>query len=181
MKILGVDPGTVVTGYGVIESRPDRSGRNVPNCLAAGQISGGRAQSMPVRLRTIFESLTALIHEFQPDAVAVEEPFVDKNIQTALKLGQAEGVILVAAQLAGVPVTVYSPATIKLALTGFGRAEKLQVGYMVTRLLRLKEPLTSHHATDALAVAVCHLHSAALLEVRNRRRPAASSTAVPLS
>ncbi|MEW6324793.1 MAG: crossover junction endodeoxyribonuclease RuvC [Nitrospirota bacterium] len=168
LKILGVDPGTAVAGYGLIERRPGRSGREELGCLAAGQISGGRGYSLSARLRTIFESLTALIHQFQPDAVAVEEPFVDKNIQTALKLGQAEGVALLAAELAGVPVMIYPPATIKLALTGYGRAEKHQVGQMVGRLLRLKEPLTSHHATDALAVAICHAHSAPMSEAIQR-------------
>jgi crossover junction endodeoxyribonuclease RuvC len=169
VKILGIDPGTMVTGYGVIESRPGRSGREVPACLAAGQINGGRGQPVGARLRTIYQGLTALIEQFCPDWVAVEEPFVDKNIQTALKLGQAEGVALLAAELAGLPVTVYPPATIKLALTGYGRAEKEQVGWMVRRLLRLERPPASHHAADALAVAICHLHSATILEKRLRR------------
>jgi crossover junction endodeoxyribonuclease RuvC len=175
MIILGVDPGTVVAGYGIIESQPDRSGRETSVCLAAGEINGGRNQPLPVRLRVIFQALTALIDQHRPDCVAVEEPFVDKNIQTALKLGQAEGLVLLAAELAGLPSAVYTPATIKLALTGYGRAEKFQIGLMAARLLRLKEPPKSHHAADALAVAICHLHSAPPSSVR---RP--SAVAVPM-
>ena len=181
MRVLGVDPGTMVAGYGVIEDGADGMRRPTLVSLAAGQINGGRGQALSARLRTIFDTLTALIQQFQPDCVAVEEPFVDKNIQTALKLGQAEGVALLAAELAGVPAVVYSPATIKLALTGYGRAEKFQVGLMVSRLLRLPEPPASHHAADALAVAICHLHSASMLEKRLPRsagagRPAAAGT-----
>jgi crossover junction endodeoxyribonuclease RuvC len=176
MRILGVDPGTVVAGYGIIESRPDCSGRDTSRCLAAGEISGGRNQPLPVRLRTIFQELSRLIECHQPDCVAVEEPFVDKNIQTALKLGQAEGVALLAAELAGLPSTVYTPATIKLALTGYGRAEKFQIGLMTARLLSLTEPPKSHHAADALAVAICHLHS---IRPSNVLRPTA--VAVPMA
>jgi len=180
MRILGVDPGTVIAGYGVIEERPNGSRRAAPVCLAAGEINGGRGQPVAARLRTIFKTLTALIEQFRPDCVAVEEPFVDKNIQTALKLGQAEGVALVVAELADLPVTVYSPATIKLALTGYGRAEKFQVGLMVTRLLHLERPPASHHTADALAVAICHLHSAAMLNSGRQRKPAAAPMIPPM-
>jgi crossover junction endodeoxyribonuclease RuvC len=166
MRVLGIDPGTVVAGYGVVEQADGPSSRSRPVCLAAGEINGGRNQSLPVRLRTIFQELTALIERHHPDCVAVEEPFVDKNIQTALKLGQAEGLVLLAAELAGLPSTVYTPATIKLALTGYGRAEKFQIGLMAARLLRLAEPPKSHHAADALAVAICHLHSSTTLTQR---------------
>jgi crossover junction endodeoxyribonuclease RuvC len=189
IRILGIDPGTITAGYGVIESAPSTASRNgsggsATTCIAAGQINGGRAQPIPVRLRTMFEEITALIRRYQPDCVAVEEPFVDKNIQTALKLGQAEGIVLVAAELAGLPVTVYSPSTIKLALTGYGHAEKMQVGQMVKRLLRLTEPPASHHASDALAVAICHLHSSTTLTQRfasdtRIKRAAAGSHGAP--
>jgi len=171
MRILGVDPGTVVAGYGLIESQAGRIRQGSPICLAAGEINGGRAQPLSVRLRTIFQELTALIERHRPDCVAVEEPFVDKNIQTALKLGQAEGVALLVAELAGLPSTVYAPATIKLALTGYGRAEKFQIGLMTARLLCLSEPPKSHHAADALAVAICHLHTVPPSTVR---RPSAA-------
>jgi crossover junction endodeoxyribonuclease RuvC len=159
MRVLGIDPGTLVAGYGVVEQSAGRTRQSSLTCIAAGEISGGRAQSLSVRLRTIFQVLTRLIDDHRPDCLAVEEPFVDKNVKTALKLGQAEGIVLLAAELAGLPAAVYSPATIKLALTGYGRAEKFQIGLMTTRLLRMAEPPKSHHAADALAVAICHLHS----------------------
>jgi len=159
MRVLGIDPGTLVAGYGVVEQAAGRSRSSSLTCIAAGEINGGRKQPLQIRLRTIFQELTALIVRHQPDCVAVEEPFVDKNIQTALKLGQAEGIALLAAELAGLPSAIYPPATIKLALTGYGRAEKFQIGQMTARLLRLAEPPKSHHAADALAVSICHLHS----------------------
>lgn len=169
MRVLGVDPGTLVTGYGVIEQRPGHSpggvSRSVGGSLvyiAAGDISGGRAQPLSARLLKIFQELTAIIRQYQPDCVAIEEPFVDKNIKTALKLGQAEGIAFVVAEMAKLPVTVYSPSTVKLALTGYGRAEKQQVGQMVRRLLCLETAPTSHNVADALAVAICHLHSSTL-------------------
>jgi crossover junction endodeoxyribonuclease RuvC len=159
MRVLGIDPGTLVAGYGVVEQAADRPQQAALICVAAGQVSGGRNQPLSVRLRVIFQEFTTLIERHHPDCVAVEEPFVDKNIQTALKLGQAEGVALLAAELAGLPSVVYTPSTIKLALTGYGRAEKFQIGLMTARLLCLNEPPKSHHAADALAVAICHLHS----------------------
>jgi len=174
MRVLGIDPGTIVAGYGVVEQAADRPRQAALICVAAGEINGRRAQPLPVRLRTIFQELTALIDRHRPDCVAVEEPFVDKNIQTALKLGQAEGLVLLAAELAGLPSMVYTPATIKLALTGYGRAEKFQIALMAARLLRLKEPPKSHHAADALAVAICHLHSSTSLS--QRRAPGATIT-----
>ena len=175
MRVLGIDPGTLVAGYGVVEQADRASSRSPLVCLAAGEISGGRTQPLSVRLRTIFQELTRLIEQHHPDCVAVEEPFVDKNIQTALKLGQAEGVALLAAELAGLPSAIYPPSTIKLALTGYGRAEKFQIGLMTARLLRLKEPPKSHHAADALAVAICHLHSLPA----DGRRPAVIAVPIP--
>jgi len=176
MRVLGIDPGTVVAGYGVVEQTADRPGQAALICVAAGEISGGRTQPLSVRLRAIFQELTRLIDQHHPDCVAVEEPFVDKNIQTALKLGQAEGLVLLAAELAGLPSTVYTPATIKLALTGYGRAEKFQIGLMTARLLHLKEPPKSHHAADALAVAICHLHS-----IRPSNVQRSTAVAVPMT
>jgi len=175
MRVLGIDPGTVVAGYGIVEQAADRPRQAPLICVAAGEISGGRNQPLPVRLRTIFQELAKLIDCHQPDCVAVEEPFVDKNIQTALKLGQAEGLALLAAELAGLPSAVYTPSTIKLALTGYGRAEKFQIGLMTARLLRLTEPPQSHHAADALAVAICHLHTVPPSSVRR-----SSDVAVPI-
>ncbi len=184
MRVLGIDPGTVVAGYGVVEQAADRPRQAALICVAAGEINGGRTQPLSVRLRTIFQTLTQLIDQHRPDCVAVEEPFVDKNIQTALKLGQAEGLVLLAAELAGLPSTVYTPATIKLALTGYGRAEKFQIGLMTARLLCLAEPPKSHHAADALAVAICHLHSSSTLNRQlapgtSTKRAAAGSVGAP--
>lgn len=183
MRILGVDPGTVTAGYGVIDQPARQTGgpgrpSNALLYIASGNIQAVRTAPMSARLRALLQRLTAIIDEYAPDCVAVEEPFVDKNIKTALKLGQAEGVALVAAELAGLPVTVYSPATIKLALTGYGRAEKEQIGQMVKRLLRIESVPSSHHVSDALAVAICHAHSAAHAAVMTGHA-AVGQTAVP--
>jgi crossover junction endodeoxyribonuclease RuvC len=174
MRVLGVDPGTVSAGYGVVDHpsrRPPGAARPAHALLyvTSGQIQSSRTAHISARLRTLLDRLTAVIQEYAPDCIAIEEPFVDKNIKTALKLGQAEGVAMVAAELAGLPVTVYSPATIKLALTGYGRADKGQIGQMVRRLLRLEAAPVSNHVSDALAVAICHLHSAPAME--NIQRP----------
>lgn len=176
MRVLGIDPGTLVAGYGVVEQAAGRPRQAAMICVAAGEVSGGRNQPLSVRLRAIFQKFTALIERHHPDCIAVEEPFVDKNIQTALKLGQAEGIALLAAELAGLPSAVYAPSTIKLALTGYGRAEKFQIGLMTARLLQMAQPPKSHHATDALAVAICHLHS---IGPSNVQRPTA--IAVPMT
>lgn len=154
MRVIGIDPGTLTTGYGIVDEADGRLA-----LVAAGSIRTVPAHPLPGRLKRIYDELLSVIRDLRPAAVAVENTFVSKNIQSALKLGQAHGMALLAAETCGLPVHEFSPTQIKQAVVGYGAAAKDQVGVMVGRLLRLAEPLDSHHAADALAVAICHLHS----------------------
>jgi crossover junction endodeoxyribonuclease RuvC len=160
MRVLGIDCGTQYTGYGVVELCPD--GKLV--CLTCGAIKLSPREPMAARLATIFRRLGAIIEEHRPDNVAIEDVFYALNVKSALKLGQVRGVAMLAASSAGLEVAEYAPLSIKSAVVGYGRAEKQQVQHMVTRLLKLDEPPKSADAADALAIAICHLHTAATLE-----------------
>jgi crossover junction endodeoxyribonuclease RuvC len=151
VRILGVDPGSRRTGFGVIECRGADYVHVAHGCLNVG------GAVLPERLRLIFDGLQALIEEHEPAEVAVERVFVNRNVESALKLGQARGAALCAVPK-GLPVFEYAPRAIKLALVGSGAAEKSQVAHMITTLLRL-EGRVGPDASDALAVAVCHAHS----------------------
>jgi crossover junction endodeoxyribonuclease RuvC len=153
MVILGVDPGTLVTGYGVIESRNG----NI-KMLACGSVNNAGSQSMPIRLRNIFHALDSVIRKYKPDEFAIETAFYGKNAQSALKLGHARGVAMLAAVQKQVPTSEYSPREVKKAIVGNGTASKEQVQYMVQSLLKLKERPKLYDVTDALAVAICHVH-----------------------
>jgi crossover junction endodeoxyribonuclease RuvC len=163
MRVLGVDCGTEYTGFGVVELRPDET----LVCLTCGAIKLSPGEPMPRRLAIIFERLGIIIQEHQPDNVAIEDVFYALNVKSALKLGQVRGVAMLAASSAGLQVTEYSPLSIKSAVVGYGRAEKPQVQHMVTRLLNLSEIPEPPDAADALAIAICHLHTSATL-VRQR-------------
>jgi crossover junction endodeoxyribonuclease RuvC len=154
MKIFGIDPGSERTGYGCIESDGSRHRLVICGVLAAPSQS-----SFPDRLSAIHAGLTRLLAEHRPDCIAIENVFHAKNVRSALKLGHARGVALLAASQAGVTVIEYAPAEIKRAVVGFGRAEKHQVGQMMKLLLGLDSVPAPHDAADALAVAVCHVHS----------------------
>ena len=160
MRVLGIDCGTEYTGYGVVELCPD--GKLV--CLTCGAIKLSPRDPMPERLATIFDRLAAIIKEERPDNVAIEDVFYALNVKSALKLGQVRGVAMLAASSAGLEVAEYAPLSIKSAVVGSGKAEKQQVQHMVTRLLNLAAPPESPDAADALAIAICHLHTAATLE-----------------
>ena len=136
-------------------------------CLTCGAIKLSPREPLPRRLATIFERLGAVIQEHHPDNVAIEDVFYALNVKSALKLGQVRGVAMLAASSAGLEVTEYSPLSIKSAVVGYGRAEKPQVQHMVTRLLNLSEIPEPPDAADALAIAICHLHTSATL-VRQR-------------
>lgn len=151
VRILGLDPGSQRTGYGVIECGGARSTSIAYGCITA---EGG---SLSERLRHIFHSVQALIERHQPDEVAIERVFVNRNVDSALKLGHARGAALCAVPQA-TPVFEYTPRAIKLAVVGFGGAEKAQVAHMIRALLTV-EGRISADASDALAVAVCHAHS----------------------
>ena len=154
MKIFGIDPGSERTGYGCIEALGSRH-----HLVICGSISAPARSTFPDKLKHIHAALTALLERHRPDCVAVENIFHARNVRSALKLGHARGIALLAASEAGLPVVEYAPAEIKRAVVGFGRAEKHQVQQMVKLLLGLEEPPSPHDAADALAVAICHLHS----------------------
>lgn len=160
MRVLGIDCGTEYTGYGVVELCAD--GKLL--CLTCGAIKLSPRDPLPERLATIFQRLALLIEEHHPDNVAIEEVFYALNVKSALKLGQVRGVAMLAASSAGLAVSEYAPLSIKSAVVGYGRAEKPQVQHMVTRLLNLAEIPQPADAADALAIAICHLHTAATLE-----------------
>lgn len=155
MRVLGVDCGGEYTGYGVVEMFDD--GKLA--CLSCGAIKLSPREALPRRLSRIYMQLGAIISEHQPDEVAIEDVFYALNVKSALKLGQVRGVAMLAAAAAGLEVSEYSPLTIKSSVVGYGRAEKQQVQHMVTRLLALAEPPEPMDASDALAIAICHLHT----------------------
>jgi crossover junction endodeoxyribonuclease RuvC len=159
VRVLGIDCGTEFTGFGICQQRV---GHPV-DYVCAGVIELAKRDALPARLRTIFEALCGLIQHHQPDVVAIEEVFYSVNPKSALKLGQVRGVALLAASTAGVTVAEYAPLAIKSSVTGYGHAEKHQVQEMVKRLLALKELPEPADAADALAIAICHLHTSATL------------------
>ncbi len=153
MKVLGIDPGTTVTGYGVVET----GDRGMLRLLECGVIRPAPRTPLATRLRQIHEDVAILLQRHRPDVLAVEEAFHAKNARTTLVLGHARGVILLAGEMAGVPLAEYSPAMIKKTVTGRGAALKPHVGYMVAQLLRLKAAPAPADAADGVAVALTHL------------------------
>ncbi len=155
MMILGVDPGTAITGYGILSSDGDDL-----NVVAFGAITTPADWQMPRRLAHIYAELTALIAKHAPTDAVVEKLFFSKNVRTALSVGQARGVALLAAQQAHLAIHEYTPLEIKQAVVGYGRADKNQIQQMVKMLLQLETIPQPDDAADALAVAICHAHSA---------------------
>ena len=153
---MGIDPGSNCTGCGIIEEI-----NNELRVVYWGSIRSKTRQPFPQRLKFIYDELVAVIQEFNPDEVAVEDMFFATNVKSALKLGQTRGVAVLSAVNEGKPVAEYSPLEVKQSVVGYGRAEKQQVQEMVTALLRLKEKPEPFDASDALAVAICHIHIAA--------------------
>lgn len=155
--ILGIDPGTVVMGYGLIEVGKTSTGAKATSLIEMGVLQLHRTDDHAERLRLIFSTVQRLIHEHKPTAVAIEAPFFGKNVQSMLKLGRAQGVAMAAAMVGGLMPTEYAPRTVKQTVTGRGAATKEQVWEMVRRALHLPAEEPSHYdATDALAVALCH-------------------------
>ncbi len=153
MRILGIDPGSKATGYGFIEQQGNRLIH-----LDNGAIFTRSKDAMAERLQRIYQELCTLIEKYQPDAVAIEQVFMARNPASALKLGHARGVAILAGINAGLPVAEYSALQVKSAVVGYGRAEKNQVQQMTKTLLNLPE-IAQEDAADALAVAICHAHS----------------------
>lgn len=155
MRILGIDPGSVTTGFGVIDYE---RGRLV--LVAQGSINTRRGAELPERLQRIHDELLAVILRHVPEAIAVETPFAGSNVKSLIQLSHARGVILLAASRAGVEVFEYAPRSVKSAIVGFGGAEKEQVATMVRRLLPACATMKmAADATDALAIAICHAHT----------------------
>ena len=152
IRVLGIDPGSLITGYGVITVQGNKN-----HFVDCGFIETSSKDPLAVRLKTIYEGIAVLIQQFQPDQVAIEQVFVHRNVGSALKLGQARGAAICAAAVANLPVSEYSPRTIKQAVVGRGSADKSQVQHMIKALLSLPEPPLTDSA-DALAVALCHGH-----------------------
>ena len=154
MRIFGIDPGSVRTGYGCVETDGTRH-----RLVICGALSTPSGSLLPERLHVIHDGLKRLLRDSAPDCVVIENLFHAKNVRSALVLGHARGVAVLAAVEAGLPLVEYTPAEIKLAIVGYGRAEKGQVQQMVKLLLGLTAPPTPHDAADALAVAICHANS----------------------
>lgn len=179
MIVFGIDPGSARTGYGCVTSDGRRH-----RLVQCGAIDAGSAPTFAERLQLIFRGLTERLHQCRPDCVAIENVFAASNARSALKLGHARGVAMLAATECGLPVFEYSPAEVKRSAVGYGRAEKAQVQQMVTLLLGLDAVPRPHDAADALAVAICHLHQQGGLSPlppaepagrRTRKVPVASS------
>lgn len=151
-RILGIDPGTAITGYGVVERRPDRSLR----LLECGVIRTSSGDPLADRIREVHDGVVDLIERHRPDVLSVEDVFQGRNVRSALTLGHARGVILLAGSMGAVQIAEYTPAEIKKAVVGRGSATKDQVGFMVMKLLRLKEAPTPADAADGVAAALCH-------------------------
>ena len=156
MRILGIDPGFAIVGWGVIEYSGSRF-----KVLGYGSIQTPAKMRMEERLATIYRELSEIIDKFRPDEIAVEELFFNTNITTGIKVAEARGVILLCGEQKGVKINEYTPLQVKQSVVGYGRAEKKQVITMVTMLLGLKEPPKPDDTADALAIAVCHAHSGA--------------------
>jgi crossover junction endodeoxyribonuclease RuvC len=153
--VLGIDPGTAITGYGLVRETRDRL-----YLVDSGVVTTQAGQPLPERLRIIYRGLTAVIRQHEPDVAAVEELFFSRNVRTALSVGHARGVVLLALADAELPIHEYKPLEIKQAVAGYGGADKQQVQEMVRMLLDLERAPQPDDAADAVAVAVCHIHSA---------------------
>ena len=172
MLVLGIDPGSETTGWGLVEGDARRYG-----LVAFGTVKASTRLRFAARLLRISDGVESLIARYAPQVCAVEESFFAANAQTALKLGQVRGVILVAAERAGIEIAEYAPRLVKQTVVGYGAAEKHQVQEMVRVLLRLRTPPAPFDAADALALAICHLHHATLPRTT---RAAATSTRTKL-
>ena len=164
MRVLGIDPGSETTGWGVVEGDARRYA-----AVDFGTVKANPRERFAARLLKISDGVVSVIEKFCPDVCAVEESFFAVNAQTALKLGHVRGVVLLAAERAGVEIAEYAPRLIKQSVVGYGAAEKQQVQEMMRVLLKLKEPPAPFDASDALAVAVTHLHHASRPQVSKEK------------
>lgn len=172
MRVFGIDPGSGRTGYGCVDSDGSRH-----SLVTFGAITAAPGASFPDKLHAIHRTLAHLITTHRPDCVVIENVFHAKNARSALLLGHARGVAMLAAVQADLPVVEYTPAEVKLAIVGYGRAEKTQMQQMVKLLLGLSAVPTPHDAADALAIAICHLHTATSMTARAEKVAGRSKTA----
>ena len=159
MRILGIDPGSQVTGYGAIDT--DGAEHRL---VEHGVIRTGSGLRFPEKLRVVHDRLVEVVERARPDQVVVEDLFYASNVKSALRLGHVRGVVILAAVVRGLPVAEYAPLEVKQAVVGYGRADKWQVQKMVATLLELEAPPEPHDAADALAVAICHAHQLRFIE-----------------
>jgi len=161
MRIIGIDPGSICCGYGIVEVSDTKSQISDLRYVTSGEIRMNRKLHLPERLRLLYSSLRDVISEYEPGCLCLEKLFYHKSIPSAITLGSIRGVIMLLAAEMGLPVYEYNSTKVKLALTGFGRAEKRQVNEMVKRILNLDHPDTalSEDATDALALSICHINN----------------------
>ena len=159
MRVMGIDCGSEVTGFGVVE--PAANGDL--HALDSGAIRLSTKEHLPKRLASLYRQLSAIIERHHPDVVAIEDVFYAVNAKSALKLGHVRGVAMLAAAICGIEVAEYAPLSVKSAVVGYGKAEKSQVQEMVMRLLKLEARPEPPDVADALAIAICHLHTAATL------------------
>ncbi len=154
MRVMGIDPGSLCTGYGIVEETGGKL-----TSVHFGSIASKAKSPFANRLKSIYDGLASVMEEFQPDAIAVEDVFFAANAKSTIKLGQTRGVALLAAAKAEITLAEYTPLEVKQSVVGYGRADKHQVRDMVTAILKLKTKPEPLDASDALAIAICHLHT----------------------
>jgi crossover junction endodeoxyribonuclease RuvC len=162
MRVFGIDCGTEITGFGVVDSDDSGAGPQLV-CRTIGAIRLNKSKSLPERLSQVYAALSAELEQWCPEIVAIEEVFYSVNAKSALKLGQVRGVALLAAANRGIPVAEYAPLSIKSSVVGYGLAKKEQVQFMVARLLNLSQLPEPFDASDALAIAICHINTSQTL------------------
>jgi len=155
MRVLGVDPGLGITGFSIMDTK-----RNQTHLSAYGTIKPKPKDSLPKRLNYLFEEMNKILDQFSPDVMAIEDAFYSKNVKSAMTLGQARGSLILAAAQADIPVHEFAPRKVKMSVCGNGAASKEQVSYMVTQILKLKEPPKPLDVSDAMAVGLCYLNQA---------------------
>ncbi|MBT3518726.1 MAG: crossover junction endodeoxyribonuclease RuvC [Candidatus Marinimicrobia bacterium] len=155
MRILGIDPGLGITGFSILDTK-----RNQTHLSAYGTIKPKTKDSLPKRLNYLFEEMNKILDQFSPDVMAIEDAFYSKNVKSAMTLGQARGSLILAAAQADIPVHEFAPRKVKMSVCGNGAASKEQVSYMVTQILKLKEPPKPLDVSDAMAVGLCYINQA---------------------
>jgi len=158
MRVLGVDPGLGITGFSIMDTK-----RNQTHLSAFGTIKPKPKDSLPKRLNYLFEEMNKILDQFSPDVMAIEDAFYSKNVKSAMTLGQARGSLILAAAQADIPVHEFAPRKVKMSVCGNGAATKEQVSYMVTQILKLKDPPKPLDVSDAMAVGLCYINQAKFL------------------